>query len=185
MEAEARNPYAVSSASFQQRDDVPAGTKTVNAWRDGKILVMRPGASLPHRCVKCNDDCDPPKKPIRVHWHHWTVYLLLLVAVLIYLIVGLLVRRQAMVPAGLCDKHRKRRRAVITLTLLISTLGLVGGGMADGGAGLLIGILVALLAVFIGVPMSRIVSAQHISPEYVRIRGCGREFLESLPTFRG
>jgi hypothetical protein len=184
MEAEARNPYAVSSASFRQRDDVPAGATTVNAWRDGKILVMRPGAALPHRCVKCNDDCDPPKKPIRVHWHHWTVYLLLLVAVLIYLIVGLLVRRKATVPAGLCDKHRNRRRAAITLSLLIFTLGLIGAGMSDG-VGIGIGVLVALLAVLIGLPMSRIVWAQHISPEYLRIKGCGREFLDSLPTFRG
>lgn len=177
------NPYAVSSASFQQRDAGPVGT--ANAWRDGKLLVMRPGAALPDRCVKCNEDCDPPKKPVRVQWHHWAVYLLLLIAVPVYVVVALLVRKRGEVPAGLCEKHLTRRRTGLILLWVGFFAGLVVMLTANGGAGIFVGLAILLLSLIIGPRMARIVWASHISPEYLRIKGCSREFLESLPPFRG
>jgi len=144
-------------------------------WRDGKLVVMPPGGTLPPRCVKCNAPALQPMKPRKVYWHHPAWYLLVFVYMIIYIIVALIVRRRAEVTYGVCAKHRTRRRIFIAVgwigvplfALLIGVNPILG----------ITGVLAALLAGIIG---SRLVYPRRITKDEVRLAGCGEAFLASL-----
>jgi hypothetical protein len=181
-----RNPYAPSRASLSQ-DRAPSGRLSpgVTAWRYRKILVMVPGSTLPDRCVKCNEPADEPTKDRKVYWHHPGWYAFILINIIIYAIVGTIVRKRAVVAPGLCVAHKKRRRLALTLGWGGFGLGLVaifaGAALPEPGVLLAIGILLLLSAVLTSIIMGRIVYASRIDKSHVRLKGCGAEFLDSLP----
>lgn len=174
------NPYAPPSASLE-----PAGA---GPWRDGKALVLRPGMTLPPRCVKCNAPVDAPAKKKKVYWHHPAIYLLVLVAVLLYLIVALVVRKQAEVNPALCVAHRKRRWTGIAVGWVGALAGfavaILGVGMDSCGV-MTVGGFLFLGAIVAGMTLARVVYPERISKEFVRLRGCGEDFLASFPAFPG
>ncbi len=171
------NPYAPPQAALDTRE----GT---DCWRDGKELVVPAGAELPHRCVKC----DAPAvmdRPRTFTWHSPGWYVLLFVAVLVYIIVALIVRKKVRISLGLCEAHRQRRStlnktAVGILALAGATLfGAISYENSVLGwttaALLAVGIVVAIVA-------ATTLSAARISDTEARFRGCGKDFLDSLPT---
>jgi hypothetical protein len=177
------NPYAPTPASLRGS---AAAQNAGTAWRDGKLLVTLLDAELPHRCVKCNEPCEPPKKPRTIYWHHPAIYLLILVAVLIYLIVALATRRTARISAGLCERHRNKRR----LTIGGAWAGVIAGfcvmvwGFNEGpGFAGLFGLLLLLGSMFYGVLAGRIVWAKRIDKQNAFVKGCGAEFLDTLPNW--
>ena len=186
-----RNPYAPSRASLAGRQselDVTEG----GAWSDGKLLVTVLNGSLPDRCVKCNEPADEPTKIRKVYWHHPALYLLVIISWPIYLIVGLIVRKKAFVPAGLCVEHKKRRRTGLIATYSGLVVGIAGfaalvGSNQHRGVGVagLFGVLAMFVAVLVGVRMARVVYARKIDKQYSWQKGCGQEFLNSLPPFPG
>ncbi len=173
------NPYAPPRASLE-------ADAAVDVWRDGKTLVMRHGGTLPHRCVKCNQPAEPLPKPVTVHWHHPAIYLLLLVNVLIYILVGAFARKKARLTLALCEQHiRKRNRALLFGWggVLFGIAALVLGLATDKVALIPTGITVAVLSLLAGLIASRIVTARRIDKEMVRLRGCGEAFLATLPEY--
>src|SRR5882762_3300178 len=63
-------------------------------WRDSSTLVMTKDASLPDRCVKCNAPANGLRLKRRLAWHSPVLYLLIVLAVLIYVILaGILSKR--------------------------------------------------------------------------------------------
>jgi hypothetical protein len=146
---------------------------------------------MPHRCIKCNEPADEPTKKRRVYWHHWALYLLILINILIYAIVALVVRKKALVSAGLCAEHKKRRRIALTFGWTGSIAGLLllsngfGSGSPTAGAKMLFGILAILVSIIVGMIFARVVYAKKIDKSYVRLKGCGVAFLDSLPQFTG
>ncbi len=186
-----RNPYAPSRASLE------SGTSSLHAsssglWRDGNVLVMQPTASLPHRCVKCNAVADQPTRERKVYWHSPGVYVLVLVNLIIYAIVAAIVRQRAIIAPGLCAEHKKRRRNAILVAWLIALVGIglfyaaITGAAPDSTTELSIaGILTIVASIMWGLVFGRIVYAKRIDLLYVRLRGCGVEFLDSLPPFPG
>jgi hypothetical protein len=120
-----------------------------------------------------------------VYWHHPAIYLLILVNLIIYAIVGAIVRKRARVAAGLCAEHKKRRRRAMTFAWVGIFLGpaLIGVGFGKPSLALITGsgLLLTLGAVIVGVVMTRIVYAQKIDKSFVWLKGCGEEFLDSLP----
>lgn len=177
------NPYAPSRATLEgtTRDEAAGG-----AWRELGVLVLTPGAPLPPRCVKCNAAADEPTKPRRVYWHNPAVYILLIISVPVYVIVALIIRKKAVVPAGLCANHKRRRVLAITLGWLGTLLGFgtMIAGSSSGGA--LVGGLVLMLAsMILGLIFARVVYAKKIDEAYVRLKGCGANFLDTLPEFPG
>ncbi len=181
-----RNPYAPSPASL--RTGTPSGPTAgqVTAWRDKGVMVMIPGAEIPQRCVKCNEAADEPTKTRTVYWYSSWLYLLLLLNILIFAIVALIVRKKAVVSAGLCSVHKERRRNVITGAWIGVCAGLLliyAGVSTSSGLESAIGVLVILSSIVVGIAMGRIVYPVRIDDAYVRLKGCGEPFLETLPDF--
>ncbi len=171
------DPYAPPKASLERE---PAH----EYWRDGKVMVMRIGSAGPPRCVKCNDPSVQPVKARTFHWHHPAWYLLVPINVLLYVLVGLLIRKKAKVALGLCARHLRRRRLFISLAvagLIVGSVIVVAGANRDssGGAALL-GMAVILVSVVAGLIGARTAYPVGITKEEVRFKGCGPEFLESL-----
>jgi hypothetical protein len=156
-----------------------------NVWRDGKELVMTPDATLPPRCVKCNERAEPPAKPRTVYWHHWGIYFLLLLNVIIYAIVAAIARRKAKVAPALCARHVKGRRIVITAAWLGAVLGfaMVVTGVEQGAVVVISGLLLLFGSILFGMILGRVVWAKHIGKEFVRLKGCAPDFLKPLPPF--
>ncbi len=186
-----QNPYAPSRASLQvtgAAQPADAGTG-ISVWRDGDVLITLPGAAMPHRCVKCNEPADEPTKARKVYWHHPALYLLLLFNIIIYAVTAAIVRKKAFVNAGLCMEHKKRRRNALVVAWTGSFAGAVmmwlGMGSSWGVWGLLLGVLLILASAIGGMIFARIVYAKRIDNSYVRLKGCGIAFLNSLPSFSG
>lgn len=162
------NPYAPPRAAVD--------TNAVNEyWRDGKAVVLRPGGTLPPRCVKCNETAAQPMKPRKVYWHHWAWYLLVFVNIVIYAVVALIIRRKADVTYGVCARHTMRRRVFIG----IGIVGVVLGALAIAASPPL-GMAIALAAVLAGLFGSRLAYPMRITKEEVRLAGCSEAFLDSL-----
>jgi hypothetical protein len=81
------NPYAPSKASMAARATASAVDSEARVWREGKTVVALQDASLPRRCVKCNEPADQPTKVRSLYWVHPALYLLLFGGALILLIV--------------------------------------------------------------------------------------------------
>jgi hypothetical protein len=190
MDPRNSNPYAPSKASLQKAAPTPNPVRAdVTAWRDNRVMVMVADAPIPHRCVKCNDPVEEPTKTRKVYWHSPWLYLLLLFNVLIFAIVATVVRKKATVSAGLCTIHKKRRRAVITIAWLGALLGVVliyvGASTAAGGGAAAFGVLVILGSIIFGMVAGRVVIPTRIDDRYVRLKGCGEAYLDTLPDFPG
>ncbi len=186
-----RNPYAPSRASLNVTGVPPSVNASggVAVWRDGDVLITLPGAEMPKRCVKCNEPAHEPSKARKVYWHHPTIYFLLLVNVIIYAIVATIVRKKAFVNAGLCTEHKGRRRIALAVgwtgALGGIVLTFVGAASSWGAGGALLGVLLIIVSLLVGVFFGRIVYAKRIDKSYVRLKGCGTAFLNSLPPFSG
>jgi hypothetical protein len=185
----AHNPYAPSRASLkgaQVNEQLHGG---VTAWRDKRVMVMLPDAPIPHRCVKCNDAVDEPTKMRKVFWHSPWLYLLLLFNVLIFAIVAAIVRKKATVAAGLCTAHKKRRRTMITIAWVGALAGVVlvylGAASSAGIWGAFAGVLLSLGSIIFGMITGRVLIPTRIDKDYVRLKGCGDAYLNTLPQFPG
>jgi hypothetical protein len=130
---EDENPYAPPRSALKTRDQrllelLESGEA---AWRDGKTLIVRKGAELPDRCVKCNAPAHGYRLRRSLSWHSSVWYLVVLINILLYVIVALIVRRTGKVAAGLCPRHRARRAWAIALGWLTA---LAGFGSCIAGA---------------------------------------------------
>lgn len=158
------------------------GMPGVGIWRDGVTLVMSKDAPLPDRCVKCNAITTGRLKR-KLAWHHPALYLLLLVAWLIYLIIAMFVRRRATVELGLCDEHRAKRRTYIWITWLLALAGLGGfllAIIANDGTPALIGVVLLLAAIIFGVVATRVVYPSKIDDRFVWLKGVNADYLNQL-----
>jgi hypothetical protein len=172
------NRYAPPKAVVEDRGD------DAGMWREGKLLVLRKDARFPDRCIKCNAPSVAPKRRCSLSWHSPWLYLLLFLAVLLYAIVAMIVRKRAVVHVGLCERHQKRvlwGRIIGWGGLAIELL-LVGAALIaiDSDYAL---VALALLAPWLvaTIVVNRLVLPQRIDERYVRLKGCGPEFLRSLP----
>lgn len=159
-----------------------------DCWREGSLLVVRAECKLPSRCIKCNAPALQPIEHRRYYWHPSAWYLLILVNLLIYLLIATLVRKQVRVSAGLCARHRQRRRIGLGLAVLSAPLGIASmfvGVDMERGSVILAGALGMLALLIAGVGMARVLAPSHIGPVYTRFKGCGQEFLATLPTYLG
>ena len=156
---------------------------SADCWRDEDVLVLRREGKAPFRCIKCNAPAELLPKPYGVSWHHPGYYAFLLFYIWAYFFIALLVQQKATVNIAVCEKHRARRKWMIGFGCGSCLLGLAMFGIGQstsietvtliGWPLLIIGIVIAFLA--------RFVRAIEIKTDTVKLRGCGKEFLASLP----
>ncbi|HEY4371312.1 MAG TPA: hypothetical protein VGN52_05290 [Burkholderiales bacterium] len=177
------NPYAAPKAKLETFDD--AG---ISLWRDGKLLVCRRDAVFPGRCIKCNDPAEDEPARFKLNWHAGGWYVLVFLNIIIYAIVASIVRKRATIEAGLCESHRKRRfwsKLVGWGGFVLVLLCFFAGAAASSPALFGIGALAILPLAIAGVVLSPQIRAARIDKEWLRVRGCGRDFLETLPEHPG
>jgi hypothetical protein len=144
---------------------------------------------MPARCVKCNEPAAEPTPARRLFWHPRIYFALLLVSVPVYVVVALIVRRKAVVSPGLCKTHKRRRRWFLGLAWLgflgfcamISVFEAIDWyrwASLEQAA-----FILTIICMMVGALGARMVFPASIGPEYVRLRGCGDPFLNSLPPF--
>jgi hypothetical protein len=170
-----RNPYAPP----QSFGEAPGG----RCSRAGDKLVVPAGAGLPERCIKCNEPAIM-ERPRTFTWHSPGWYLLILLTPLLYIIVGLIVRKKVTLAPGLCPAHRRRRSLLNWTGFGMFMLGIACFYAAVqieheplGWAGALVLIAAVVTAVFAG----RSLTPVRIDEGEARFRGAGEAFLDSLP----
>lgn len=148
---------------------------------------MSQGAELPPRCVKCNVPTHLRLKR-RLTWHHPAIYILIFVALLIYLIVAIIVRKAATVEMGLCDEHQAKRRRNLLITwslVLVGIAGFVLAVMLEDFTYLLAGFLALVAAMIYGIVAVRIVAPSRIDDRFVWLKGVNKDYLNELPQWPG
>lgn len=167
------NVYATPKSWDQQR-------VTTNCKRDGKYVLVPVGSDLPPRCVICNEPALTPIKKRKVYWHHPAWYLLILFNILIYAIVGLIVRKRAEVSPGLCLEHTARRKRRILLATLSIVLMLILGLYAmahDFGQVSIIALVASVVILIVAAVASQLVIASEITKTTIKLKGCKEPFL--------
>jgi len=160
---------------------------TAAVWADGKKVVAMDGALFPARCVKCNQATSEPGLKRKLYWHHPAFYLLIFFQFIIYVIVAVLVRKRATVEIHLCREHLDRRRNFmigVWVALFLGLAGLVGGIAENQGLVILAGVVLLIVALILGI-LARPLATVKIRDKTVWLRGAGKDFLASLPTWKG
>lgn len=171
------NPYEPPGASLEhvERD---------RCWNEtGSVLYVAHGSELPRRCVKCNLPVTGLVKKRTFYWHSPWWYVLVLVNILVYAIVGLIVRRKIKLSPALCTAHRQRRRTLLSATLAAACVAAAAGVSTFGGETAdtsLLAFIVAFLCLVAALFAGRIVYPIEINERGARLKGCGDAFLRSL-----
>jgi hypothetical protein len=176
MRMDERNLYAPPKA-------VVADAKEANCTRDGKFVIVLAGSDLPERCIVCNAAAEMPIKKTKVYWHTPWLYLLILLNILLYVIVGVLARKSFEVSAGLCEQHAYIRRRRVGGLLAAGVAALSAGAVMmklDQQAGAIIAFCAAVLLFIAAMFAARKVYPTKITKEYARLAGCKEPFLASL-----
>jgi hypothetical protein len=164
------------------------GVPGSGVWRDKSKMVVSKGAQLPDRCVKCNAPAQEPKLKKKLSWHHPAIYLLILVALLIYFVVAMILRKTATVELGLCEEHKaKHRRNIIATWLLVGlgVLGFVTALVVEDSNFILLGILLILAGIIYGSVTLRILTPAKIDDRFAWLKGVNKDYLDELPQWPG
>jgi hypothetical protein len=186
------SPQAPSSPAQTARTHTASSRNSskYGAWRDGSLLVISKGASLPNRCVSC--DAPALERPLRIRlaWHSPLAYLALLVGLLPYVLVSLKITKRLEACVGICDQHAKKRRMFILVTASVFLLGLSlfalvltdtvpNGWLALSG---LATMLLSLIPAYMG---PRTLRPSRIESDLAWVKGACPEYLNRLPEFEG
>jgi hypothetical protein len=145
------------------------------------VVIPVQGAVFPPRCVVCNS---PSNHRLRrkLYWHPPGYYALICIGALIYVVVALIVRKNAEFEVGLCDQHSGRRRTWILIGWLGVPAAFIGSVMlAETSPELmLIGMLSSFVLMFVAIFLvASIVSVRRIDSGQAWLK-VGRPFLDSL-----
>jgi hypothetical protein len=183
---ESPGPYEVSFPAEVVPESV---APNAGLWRDGKLLVMHRQAALPDRCVKSNQPAHGRCLRRKLAWHHPAIYLLILVAVLIYIIVAVALTKRATIFIGLSEEWfaRRRRAILIAWGLVLSGIALMVAGVVyvdrfPPAAWLIaLGPILFLVAAIWGIVRAQLVTPTRITNEHIWLKGVHPAFLAELP----
>ena len=151
---------------------VPTG----DVWRDRGFLVLRKGAALPDRCVKCNAPAKGYRLKRKLTWPLFTI-----------VILGN-ITQEARVDVGLCSRHRSRRMLGIAIAFALFLGGFmlfILGASADITHGPPVALTAAsimmIASAFLWFFSERTVWAKKIDPYFAWLKGVSREYLADLP----
>jgi uncharacterized membrane protein len=148
---------------------------------------MTKDASLPDRCVKCNAPANGLRLKRRMAWHSPVLYLLIFLAVLIYVILAAMLSKRATVYLGLCSEHLQRRRKQIAIGWLLLIVGVatpIAAIAYDYPVLALVGFTLIFFAAFWLVFVSRVVVVKKIDDHLVWFNGINSEYLAQFPAWQ-
>lgn len=187
---------ASCKAVFFQKVQEGATIATSNIWRDRKVLVMGLNATLPDRCVKCNEPTPGRRLKRKLYWNPPGFYVALVVLFIVCKLIGLIIcavvsaiwGKRATIEVGLCERHaRFRTRAIIGAWLALS-LGIgcfVLAGATSTWGWIIPGAILFISGIIIGPTLARVVYAKKIDDEHIRLAGPGPKFLDEFPEWKG
>jgi hypothetical protein len=111
-----------------------------------------------------------------------------LVALLLYLVVAMIVRKAATVEIGLCHEHLAKRRRDLWITIGLLSAGLIGLALAIGYSDLtylLLGFLSLIASLIYGIVAVRVVAPAKIDDRFVWLNGVNKRYLNELPQWPG
>ena len=164
---------------------MPPPPTTGAIWHEGSTLVMTKDASLPDHCVKCDAPANGFRLKKRLSWHHPALFLLLLLATILYLVLAMILRKQATVYLGLCQQHYQRRQKMLAAGWVLFAIGLispVAGFSTDYPGIALLGILLLFIAIVWLAIVARVVTVKKIDDQFVWLTGLNRNYLERFPS---
>src|SRR6185503_14036738 len=123
-------PVAPSGIVLQDGYVMPPPPDSAGIWREDNTLVMTKDASLPDQCVKCNAPAHGFRLKRNLSWHHPAIYLVIIVAWVIYLVLAIALSKRATVYLGLCAEHVKQRKNLLIAGWSMLAIGLIGAFVA-------------------------------------------------------
>jgi len=169
------------------REGIAAGSAS-GIWRSGRKLVTSVNATFPQRCLRCNAPADGKPIKRKLYWHPPAVYLALLLGIIVYVVIAMVTRKNALAFVSICQPHRSARRMVILISWLL-VLGGIGAGIAgianeSGWLGGLGGVAF-LGGLIFGIVRGRLIVPYKIDKDHMWLGGCGAEFLAGFPEWNG
>ncbi len=165
-----------------RRCATPLIQESETAWRDGPQLILKQGGVLPARCVRCNAPTGGAGFKRTYYWHHPALYIVALLALLIYVLIAIAVRKKALVFVGLCSEHAKQRRwahigsPILVILGVVLLLVAIEAGAVFGWTGLAMIVAGAIW----GTIGSRALTAVRIDDQFARFRGACAPYLDQL-----
>jgi hypothetical protein len=176
---ELQNPYAPPAEDPGSWRPVHGGA----CWREGDaVVVRRPEAELPDRCVRCNEPAQGYRLQRKLYWHHPGLYVVLVISPLIYVIIALIVRKTTSVTAGLCPVHRARRKNGLLIGWIGVPVSLVACGTSiatDTPEAIVGGFLLFFVCLIAGAVMAQVVVPKKMDQNHAWLR-VGQPFLDSI-----
>ena len=186
---EEENPYAPPKSTVLT-DELGVGVPIrVEPRIDGKLLVVRNGAELPDRCLKCNEPADGYRFSRSLSWHRPAWFILVLVSLWLYFLVYFFVRWKAKVTVGLCPRHRRRRTRAIAFGWLIALAGIgaiIAGASASNNPNVIMivgGVVAVLVGLIGGMLGSRVLVVKRIDKHYVWLSHVSPKYLATFSTY--
>ncbi len=153
------------------------------AWRSRAVLVAKPEAPLPDRCLRCGRAAAGFRARRRFWWHPRWVFLLAVHPVF-YIIAAALTRHTAAFRVPLCPRHRRMRTAgrVVGWLAIVPMAVLSAAGLAlDALPAALLGLYGTLAASVFARVATHVAGVQRIDEHFARLRGVDAAVLDSLP----
>jgi hypothetical protein len=142
----------------------------------GRCLVARRDANLPPICIITAEPQRAPgtTRTKKLYWHASWVYLLILVNILVFAVVGLILRRSARITYSISPaarRERNRRTWISVGVFLGGIVLLLAGANTDQAALMLVGPLASLAGLLLLGLWCRVVWAERIEGDFVHLRG--------------
>lgn len=180
------NPYAPPAAELRV-------ASPEQCWRDGRHIVLRRGGDLPERCLRCNRPGLPRLRGSTYSWLSPWYFVLIPLNILVFVLVALLVRKTVRLHPVLCSAHRRERRRdwMLFLVLMVGGFLALAGALSARGTGapevaaLALAPLLLALAIVLAARKLGELTVTRLDQDWVRLRGAGQPFLDSLPPWDG
>jgi len=190
---ESPNPFRDAGSLVEAQLVYEAPAAQVGVWRDRKLLVMNKHATLPDICVKSNEPCQGRRLKRNMYWHHPALFVTVLLGILIYAILAVVIRKNALVWVPLSDQWWARRRRAIATAWGLALLGLavaIGGPILAAqtkvdslNIGILLGIVLVLVGMIYAAFKTPMVSPARIDDDFVWLKGVHPAYLAALPDY--
>ncbi len=171
------SPYAPPKSSL-------VNTAATGIYGFKQYVIHQDGVEWPSRCFKCNTDTNTTKKVKLVYVNPW-IYLSLLITPILTIILALIFQKRFTVQLPICEAHLKKRRNFLFFqwgTVVLTIAGFTIGATTNSDIVIMLSIILVLV-ILISALIGRMIYVAKFKKYNLWIRGAGKEFVCSLPSF--